>query len=161
MKIREMQSEDIDKVIKILNDNYNFVMNRYHSKKILEEYKLYNTIDSWHNQLRWKTIFIVEEQNDVLATCSIANFGSLEEPKYCLNNFFVTYMRHRKGLGKFLLKHILNYAKGHNFSYLHVPSTRSGFEFYKKMGFVEYENDRVNEITWMRMEMGYKEGINP
>ncbi|MDF2607086.1 MAG: N-acetylglutamate synthase [Bacillales bacterium] len=153
MEIREMCVEDIDKVIKILSDNYNNVMSKIHSKKILDEYKLYNTIDSWHNQLRWKTIFVVVEQNEVLGTCSIANFGSLETPKYCLSNFFITYKKHRKGLGKFLFSHLLNYAKSREISTLHTPSTRSGYEFYKKMGFVEYKRDLDNEITWMRLDI--------
>ncbi|GAB6155540.1 hypothetical protein JCM17380_42910 [Desulfosporosinus burensis] len=38
---------------------------------------------------------------------------------------------------------------------LHVPSSRSGYEFYKNMGFAEDEiqSDQQDEITWMILKI--------
>lgn len=36
----------------------------------------------------------------------------------------------------------------------HVPSSRSGFEFYRKMGFTkdDIQDEELDEITWMTMK---------
>jgi GNAT superfamily N-acetyltransferase len=153
MVIREMDVGDVENVINILNKNYNEVMHNYHSKEVIEEFKLYNSSASWHNQLRWKNIFVVEENGALVATGAIANFGSLKTPRYAISNFFVLPEMHRMGVGTLLFKYIFEFAKCKGIKSLHVPSSRTGIEFYKKIGFKidEVQDDIKNEITWMSM----------
>ncbi|MFZ5967186.1 MAG: hypothetical protein ACOYVK_08420 [Bacillota bacterium] len=58
-------------------------------------------------------------------------------------------------MGKLLFNYILNIAKNKKINSLHVPSSRSGFEFYKGIGFIEddIQTDELDEITWMTMKI--------
>lgn len=155
MNIREIRKEDINKVIDFINRNYDEVMIKKHSKDVMEKFKKHNTLENWENQMKWKKIFVVENDEEVIATGALANFGDNTSPKYCISNFFVEPQNHSKGIGKLLFKHILETAKDNKIKFLHVPSSRTGFKFYKKMGFVEdnIQNDEVDEITWMTMNI--------
>lgn len=153
MNIREIRKDDIDKVIDILNRNYDEVMIKVHSKNVLKKFKEHNTTEDWENQMKWKNIFVVEDGEEIVATGALANFGDSDSPKYCISNFFVEPIKQNMGIGKLLFQFIFETAKSKEISCLHVPSSRNGFEFYKKMGFAKdyIQNDEKDEITWMTM----------
>lgn len=155
MNIRKIVKNDINKVIDIINRNYDEVMIKDHSKDVLERFKKHNTFEEWEKQMKWKQIFVVEDKGEVIATGALANFGDNTSPKYCISNFFVEPKSHSRGIGKLLFKHILEIARDSKIKFLHVPSSRTGIEFYKKMGFIKdnIQNDKLDEITWMTMNV--------
>ncbi|EKQ56855.1 MULTISPECIES: GNAT family N-acetyltransferase [unclassified Clostridium] len=155
MNIRKIKKEDINKVIDILNRNYDEVMIKTHSKDVLEKFKQHNTLSDWEIQMTWKEIFVAENEGEIIATGALADFGDNCSPKYCISNFFVHPQNHGKGVGKLLFSYILETSRDKKLSLLHVPSSRNGFEFYKRMGFVEDEvqNDEADEITWMTLKI--------
>ncbi|MDP4146896.1 MAG: GNAT family N-acetyltransferase [Bacillota bacterium] len=151
MNIREIRREDIGTVINIINRNYNDIMIKVHSKDVLERFKEHNTVGNWESQMNWKQIFVVEECGEIVATGALANFGDNTSPKYCISNFFVQPESHGNGIGRLLFEYILQVVKGKGINLLHVPSSRTGFEFYNKMGFFRdhIQEDEADEIIWM------------
>jgi GNAT superfamily N-acetyltransferase len=81
----------------------------------------------------------------------------VENPKYCVSNFFVKPELHNRGIGRLLFEKILETAKLKGTKLLHVPSSRDGVGFYEKMGFIidEIQNDIEDEITWMTIVVLY------
>ena len=69
--------------------------------------------------------------------------------------FFVEPQKHSNGIGKLLFKHILEIVKDKKIKCLHVPSSRTGFEFYKNIRFakVNVQDDGLDEIIWMTMNI--------
>ncbi|AJA47258.1 N-acetylglutamate synthase [Clostridium pasteurianum DSM 525 = ATCC 6013] len=155
MHTRKMVKGDINKVIDIINRNYDEVMIGVHSKDVLDRFKKHNTFEDWEKQMKWKQIFVVEDNGKVIATGALANFGDNTYPKYYISNFFVKPENQNKGVGEILFKYILKLVRDSKVKFLHVPSSRNGIEFYKKMGFIEdsIQNDKLDEITWMTMNI--------
>ncbi|NRY64136.1 GNAT family N-acetyltransferase [Clostridium beijerinckii] len=155
MTIKEIKKEDINIVIDIINRNYDEVMIKTHSKDVVERLKKHNTLENWENQMKWKKIFVADNDGEIIATGALANFGDNISPKYCISNFFVEPKYHSKGIGKLLFKYILEIVKDKKIKFLHVPSSRTGFEFYRRMGFVKdsIQNDEIDEIIWMTMNI--------
>ncbi|MFZ5967085.1 MAG: GNAT family N-acetyltransferase [Bacillota bacterium] len=155
MRIREIKKEDIGTIMEIVNRNYDEVMIKVHSKEVVAKYKELNTLENWKRQMLWKEIFVVENNGEIIATGALANFGDDNSPKYCISNFFVKLEMHNQGIGKLFFNYILDVVKNKKIDSLHVPSSRSGFEFYKRIGFIEddIQIDELDEITWMTMKI--------
>ncbi|MDS0528052.1 GNAT family N-acetyltransferase [Clostridium sp. SHJSY1] len=155
MQIIKLKKENITEVMTILNENYNEVMKKFHSQAVLDRFKKHNTYENWENQMKWKEIFVVQDNEIIIATGSLANFGDDTSSKYCISNFFVGSKFQNKGVGKFLFKHILEISKNKGINLLHVPSSRTGFEFYKKVGFIkdDIQDDEIDEIIWMTLKI--------
>ena len=153
MEIREVQLDDIGKIIGLINDNYDFVMAEAHSKAVLEKFKSHNTIENWINQMKWKRIFVVEEGDEIIATGSLADFGDQKLPKVSISNFFVAPHKQGTGVGRFLATHLKEIASKMGAGKLHVPSSRTGFSFYSRLGFMkdDIQDDDKDEIIWMTM----------
>lgn len=155
MKIRKIREEDINRIVEIVNRNYDEVMAKVHSKEVICKFKEHNTFDNWQRQMSWKEIFVVEDTSEIIATGALANFGDKNSPKYCISNFFVNIEKQNKRVGTLLFNYILNVAKSKGIANLHVPSSRSGYKFYENMGFVKdyIQIDQQDEITWMTMQI--------
>ena len=126
-------------------------MSKYHSVNIIEEFKKHNSKEKLENQMDWKEIYVVEIDDEIVATGALADFGNDEVPKYSISNFFVKPELHGQGIGKSLFSHLFEIFKSKNVKDLHVPSSRNAVKFYEKMGFVQdlVQNDFKDEITWM------------
>ena len=155
MEIRKLEEKDIDCVWEIIKRNFEEVMIKKHSKEIVDKYKEHNKPKKLKEQMKWKEIYVVEEHEEVVGTGAVANFGDNDSPKYSLSNFFIKPELHRRGIGKFIFKHLLKLVNEKGVEKLHVPSSRTGYEFYKKMGFIKDENqpDEKEEIIWMTMDL--------
>ncbi|MDP4146903.1 MAG: GNAT family N-acetyltransferase [Bacillota bacterium] len=151
MNIRRMRKEDIVKAVSIVNRNFDEVMTKVHSIEVLRGLKEENTIENWENQINLREIFVVEEQGEAIATGALANFENDTLHEYRISNFFVQPEYHGKGIGKKLFYAILEIAKERKIDSLHVPSSRSGIEFYRHLGFIEDEiqEDEAHEVIWM------------
>lgn len=155
MIVRKIVEQDVESVSGFIARNFDEIMSRYHSKHIIEKFKSHNTPEKVRTQMQWKEIFVVEEDNEIIAMGALVNFRDMENPKYSVSNFFVKPELHNRGIGKLLFLRILDTAKGKGAELLHVPSSRNAVAFYEKMGFVqdEIQNDMEDEITWMRMKV--------
>lgn len=155
MKIRKMENKDITAVSELIRRNFDEIMSKYHSQYIIEDFKSRNTADKLIIQMNWKEIFVVEKDNEIVATGALANFGNNEVPKYSISNFFVKPELHGQGIGRSLFNHLSEVFKAKNVKDFHVPSSRNAAEFYEKMGFVQdlEQKDLHEEITWMTINM--------
>ena len=151
MKIRSATENDIGNIQALIFRNIDEVMLIVHSKNALEKVKLHTTFDVLLSQLTWKMVFVVEDENQIIATGSFANFGTNNQPKYSVSNLFVKPELHKNGIGTMLIEHLISIAKEKNAVVIHVPASRTGIAFYKKMGF-ETDNEQpeeIDEIIWM------------
>ena len=155
MKIRKMKSKDVTIVAELIKRNFDEIMSQYHSNEVIEIFKNLNTREKLLSQMDWKEIYVVEINDEVVATGALANFGNGETPKYSISNFFVKPELHGQGIGRKLFSHLLEVFKSKNVKYLHVPSSRNAVKFYEKMGFVQdlEQKDLHDEITWMTLKI--------
>ncbi|PRX22466.1 N-acetylglutamate synthase-like GNAT family acetyltransferase [Orenia metallireducens] len=155
MKIREIRKDDIELVWELIRRNFDEVMINHHSKEIVEKFKEHNKPERLKEQMKWKEIYVVKKDNEIISTGAIANFGDNDSPKYSISNFFVKPELHGQGIGRLMFNHLLISIKKKDIEKLHVPSSRTGLGFYKRMGFVEDEvqPDKKDEIIWMTIEL--------
>ena len=155
MEVRKASINDIEHIKVLLDRNFDEVMSKSHSKSVLEKFKSHNSIESLTSQLRWKTIYVVEQNGEVIATGAFANFGSLDIPKYSISNLYVKPELHSMGAGRLLFNQLFQDVKNKNADSFHVPSSRNAIGFYEKMGFTvdEEQLEKDDEITWMSMRV--------
>ena len=155
MKIRKATSKDLGQIKLLIDRNFDETMSKFHSKSIIDKFKSHNTLESLSSQLSWKTIYVVEQAGEIIATGAFANFGSSDKPKYSISNMFTLPEFHSKGVGRFLAQQLIQDAKNKNADSFHVPSSRNAIAFYEKMGFTidEVQTDKADEITWMTMKI--------
>lgn len=155
MNIRKIEENDIEYVSLLILRNLNEIMKKHHSDEVIEKFKSHNTIENLRQQMSWKDILVVEEDNEIVATGAIANFGSKQNTRYSISNFFVKPELHRKGIGKALFNELKKIVIEKGVKILHVPSSRNAIEFYSCIGFIidEFQEDMQDEITWMRMNL--------
>ena len=151
MKIRPIIEKDIPIVVDLMLQNYDKVMPNYHSPGILEKSRLKVTYDQIRAQMKWKQIFVVESEGEVIATAALANFGTPEIPKHSVSNVFVKIDHQNQGIGKLLMEHLFHSARNNDVKLLHVPSSLNAISFYQNVGFIKNEDqpDSADEITWM------------
>ena len=155
MEIRIAGVNDIDQIKLLLDRNFDEVMVKYHKRSVLDKYKSHNTIESLSSQLKWKTVYVVELDGEVIATGAFVNFGSAVAPKYSVSNLYVKPELHSMGIGLLLVEQLIKDAKNNNANTFHVPSSINAIGFYERMGFTidEEQHEKEDEITWMTMRM--------
>jgi predicted N-acetyltransferase YhbS len=155
MNIRKIKDSDVKPVSLLMMRNFDEIMKKHHSEGIIEKFKAHNTAEKLTQQMFWKDILVVEENNEIVATGAVANFGDQQNPKYSISNFFVKPELHRQGIGKALFNELRNIAIEKGAEIFHVPSSRNAVEFYSFVGFEvdEKQPDLEDEITWMSMKI--------
>ncbi len=155
MNIRKITDSDIEAVSLLMMRNFDEIMKKHHSEEIIEKFKAHNTIEKLRQQMFWKDILVVEENNEIFATGAVANFGDQQNPKYSISNFFVKPELHRQGIGKTLFDELRRIAIEKGAEFFHVPSSRNAVGFYSFVGFGvdEKQPDLDDEITWMSMKI--------
>lgn len=153
IEIRKASSSDIAVIAKIIADNFDRAMPE-HSLAVLEKFKSHCSAEILDSQLKWKQVFVISRNETVIGTGSLVNFGTPEQAKWSISNFFIAVEDHGKGYGAKLLNHLLTTADTQNIAALYIPSSRTAIEFYRKFGFkedaVQPPEDVADEITWMR-----------
>ena len=155
MTLRPIREEDIPSVVEMMLLNWDRVMSTYHSVAVVKKFRGKVTPAWLTRQMGWKQIWVVEEAGEIVATGALADFGSPETPKLSISQFFVRPEVHGQGIGKFLMKHLVQSARGQGCARLHVPSSRNAISFYTSAGFTidAGQPDAADEITWMSLEM--------
>jgi GNAT superfamily N-acetyltransferase len=160
MIIRRMSEDDIEPVIELMLGNYDGVLAKYHSPEVLAKSRARVTPETLCEWMGWKRIYVVEDEEEIVGTGSLADLGSEREPKLSISQFFVRSDLHGQGIGRQLAMHLVEKARSMGAEWLHVPSTRNAIGFYRRLGFVPdlEQPDVDDEITWMTMTIG--EGQN-
>jgi GNAT superfamily N-acetyltransferase len=154
--IRPMRDSDVDAVVKLTLANYDGVMAEHHSAEVVSAFRAGITPESFREQMTWKQVYVAEDEGQVVAVGTLADFGAANEPKWTVSQFYVRADLHRRGIGRRLLAHLVA-AAGMTDAYdLHVPSSRNAVPFYADAGFVvdRLQPDASREITWMTLPLG-------
>ncbi len=155
MRVRPITESDLDAVAAIIVRNWDEILPRYHSSRVVSKFRNHASPESLRAQMVWKRIFVVETDERVVATGALADFGSPDNPRHSVSNLFVDPGLHGQGIGTRLIQHLFEVAFAQGIDFLHVPSTRNAVPFYRKVGFVEdvEQPDLEDEITWMTRRM--------
>lgn len=155
MLIRQMNENDIPAVIEIILRNWDEVLINSHKKETVEIFRSEINTNWLIKQLEWKEMYVVDDDGNIIATGSLADFGSAEAPKMSVSMFFVSPDYHSKGICRMLLEHLLSSAVLQNIHRLHVPSSNNAIRFYERSGFIKDDTqpDEAVEITWMTKNM--------
>lgn len=155
MEIRLASENDIENIKKLIYKNFDEVISKFHSPATVNKFKDYNSAQRLKEQLKWKKVYVVCDNEQIVATGSFANFGTKENPKYSVSNFYVLPHLQGKGIGRKLMLKLIELAKEEKAKTFHVPSTKNAIRFYEKCGFNIDENqtDLKDEITWMTMQL--------
>jgi N-acetylglutamate synthase-like GNAT family acetyltransferase len=155
MIIRLIEEKDVETVSNLIIRNFDEVMSKYHSKEIIEKYKSHSTPEHLISQMKWKEIYVVDMDWEVVATGALADFGSEECPRFSISNFFIKPELQKHGIGRALFNKLYDRAKEGKHQRLNVPSSRNAVSFYAKMGFNvdEVQDCEADEITMMSMNI--------
>ena len=155
MELRKARINDIMQIKLLLDRNFNEVMSNSHSKTVLDKYIAHNSVESLTSQLKWKNVYVVEQDGEIIATGAFVNYGSVDVPKYSVSNLYVKPELHSTGIGRLLFNQLLQDANEINADTFHVPSSMNAIGFYEKMGFTidEEQLEKDDEITWMTMRL--------
>jgi GNAT superfamily N-acetyltransferase len=155
MLIRSMKGDDVDAVVELAQANYDGVMARHHTAEILAGFRGDLTPRFFREQMAWKQVLVALEAGEVVATGALADYGSPDEPKHTVSQFYVRSDLHRHGIGSRLLTRLIEIARDVDANSLHVPSSRNAVPFYEHAGFVvdALQPDAAIEITWMTMPL--------
>ena len=96
-------------------------------------------------------LFVAMENDKVIGTGSLANFGSKEEPSYYGTAIFVIPELHRKGIGKRIMQKLEEKAVELGADKLIVRAAINARVFYEKLGYtykdgIAVEDERGNYI---------------
>ncbi len=160
MLIRRMEESDVEAVVALSLANYDGIMAQHHTAGILADFRADVTPESFRETMGWKQVFVAEEAGEVVATGALADYGTSEEPKYTVSQFYVRPDRHAQGIGRRLLSHLRLAALRRGASALHVPSSRNAIGFYRHEGFSvdAVQPDAAVEITWMTAPLVAEQG---
>jgi GNAT superfamily N-acetyltransferase len=155
MLIRRMQECDVKPVVELTLLNYDGVLAEHHSADFIAALRAEVTPESLREEMAWKQVFVVEDAGEVVATGSLADFGTPRAAMYTVSQFYVRPDLHGRGIGERLLAHFVRTALDAGASRLHVPSSRNAIPFYRHAGFVvdATQPDAATEITWMSMPL--------
>ena len=153
VKIRKAELTDVEEIAAIIADNFDFAMPQ-HSAAVRQSGKTRNTPDKLTGQLQWKEVYVLETPSgEIVGTGALADFGTPEQHKLSISNFFISPTWHRHGLGTMLMQYLIRLAEKRGEIELHVPSSRTGLSFYTRFGFTvdrfQPLDDVRMEITWM------------
>ena len=155
-----MADSDVDAVVALAHANIDGVLAGYHSAAVMARFRDEITAESFREWMTWKQVFVAEDQGQVVATGSLADFGTAGEPKQTVSQFYVRPDLHRRGIGSHLLAHLVRLARATGADALHVPSSRHAVPFYQHAGFVAdaLQPDEASEMTWMTLRLSRKSG---
>ncbi|MFW9788126.1 MAG: GNAT family N-acetyltransferase [Candidatus Thorarchaeota archaeon] len=118
----------------------------YETARLTEQY----LEDDWTNGYRY---FLVEEEGEVIAGCGISPFRvppqvSQKTGFYAyLSNMFVEQEHRRKGVGKALLRYVINVCRNDGIGLLFLHASDEGLPLYESEGFVSLKQ-LMHRRTW-------------
>ena len=136
--IRELKVDDQERVLQIIHDASRISNSEDYPQDFIE-YLLENRYNhSWFQEnVSKKNRYVVIDSKSIIAV------GGLKEQE--IVHMFVDPKVQGKGVGSYLLKFLLEIAKSFNYSNVHLNSTITATEFYRKHGF-EIEFQRTVKV---------------
>lgn len=155
MQVRKAKEDDLERIHSLLCHNFDDVLAKHHSERIIHKYRTDNSPENLANQLQWKTIYVAENDGDIVGTGAFANMGVVAYPKYTVSNLFVDPQKHSNGVGRAIFEQIVSDAKRNGGQDLHARATANSVGFFLKMGFVvdAEQPEEEDEITWLIMAL--------
>jgi len=155
MKIRLATENDVPEIKKLSDRCFDEVISKHHSPAVVEKDKQRNSIENLKEDLKWKVVYVADDNGKIVGTGAFADFGKEGKPKYSVSNFYVLPELHRKGIGTKIMNKLIEHAKEKRATSFHCPSARNAVPFYETFGFmVDAEQPEVeDEITWMTMSL--------
>lgn len=155
MQVRKAKEDDLERIHLLLCRNFDEVLAKQHSERIIHKYRTENSPENLANQLQWKTIYVAEQNGDIVGTGAFANMGVVAYPKYTVSNLFVAPDKHNQGIGRAIFEQLLSDAKRNGDADLHARATANSVGFFLKMGFVvdSEQPDEEDDITWLIMAL--------
>lgn len=148
IEIKEYEEKYAEEISTIVLSNMYEINIKDHGKEVIDKLaKLFTTEEIIKSFPKRKKTYIAVEDGQVVGTASIDKYkGDSTGNKYILLTVFVKIGNHNKGIGKKLIKEIEKYAVDNGAKEIFVFSSIYGCEFYKKLGFDYYNNDKsLNE----------------
>lgn len=98
------------------------------------------TVEHQNRRLRENHMYSVLYDGNIIAVCGVAQRQKdIEEGTCYLSSVFVNPDYHGKGLGKYMVEHLLNNSVCISQSRrVNVPSSKTAHGFYEKLGFSYY-----------------------
>ena len=147
---------DADEVCALVQANYDGAIAACHSLEEVARLRAVVTPAWVAGQLEWSRVFVaVDEQEGILATAALADYGATGPRRYCVRQCFVRADRHLRGLGTAIMAEVCAAARSAGATRLHVPSSRNAVAFYERLGFrVDAgQPEAGDETTWMSMPL--------
>jgi len=155
MVIRLATENDVQAIKKLSDRCFDEVISKHHSPAVVEKHKQRNSIENLKEDLKWKAVYVADDNGKIVGTGAFANFGTAGAPKYSVSNFYVLPELHRKGIGTKIMEKLIEHAEEKRASSFHCPSARNAVPFYETFGFVvdAFQPEVEDEITWMTMQV--------
>lgn len=148
VEIKEYEEKYAEEISKIIISNMYEINIKEHGKEVIDKLAKNFTTEEIINRFpEREKVYVAIEDNKVLGTASINKFrGDTTGNKYIILTVFVKIENHHQGIGKKLIKEIEKYAISIGAKEVIIPSSIYGCEFYRKLGFDYYNNDKsLNE----------------
>ena len=155
VEIKEYEEKYAEEISKIIISNMYEINIKEHGKEVIDKLAKNFTTEEIINRFpEREKVYVAIEDNKVLGTASINKFrGDTTGNKYIILTVFVKIENHHQGIGKKLIKEIEKYAISIGAKEVIIPSSIYGCEFYRKLGFDYYNNDKSlnedKEYTWL------------
>lgn len=148
MPIRLFENKDAQQVSDLIRETLVKVNSKDYSEKTIQFMVNYFTPEKILSNSKKKQVFVFEENNQILGTCSII--------KNQIYTVFVDNKTIGKGIGKTMMFYLENIAKSNGFDFTELPSSLTSIGFYKKLGYVEIsevEDENFGKTVIMRKKI--------
>ncbi len=155
MRIEQFQSCQAEAVSNLIRRNLLEVNSKDYTEDAINELVAYFSPATLMENSRSQTIFVATQDGEVVGTASLANFGSVESPRYYAVTVFVLPELQRQGIGLRLMQAVESKARelGAEKITLHASITAKGF--YQKLGYRFRDgSEKLDEHGTYAMEKG-------
>ena len=135
MIIDRFQDFQAEEVANLIRRNLLEIISKYYSPDYVAS--LVNSFSSEQilEKARTQYIFVAIEEDNVIGTGSLADYGSTEMPSYYGTAIFIALEFQRKGIGKQIMQKVEAKAVEMGADKLTVRAARNARVFYEKLGY--------------------------
>lgn len=127
MKIRKFSEDDARKLSYLIRKTLIEVNSRDYPKSVIDNLIRNNSPKKIIERAKQRDIYVVVDGEKILAT---ANLGD-----NVIYTVFVNPKYHGKGIGRTLITYLEEKARKKGHKTIHVPSSITAYDFYKKLGY--------------------------
>lgn len=136
MIIDKFQGFQAEEVAELIKRNLLEITSKYYTSEyvasLMDDFSLSRILE----KARTQHIFVVVEEDKVIGTGSLANYGNSEMASYYGTAIFVAPEFQRKGIGRQIMQKVEAKALGMGADKITVRAARNARTFYEKLGYV-------------------------